>query len=398
MKHHDLKDYICIGLTAFCVLAAGIAFFFCLYEMDAIRSGIDNLFRILSPIIYGVVFAYLMSPLYNHFTKKLSLFLFKKIKKEKKALAYAKGLSTLITISLALLLIFGLIAMVLPQVIQSITGIIESMPRNLQNLSVWIENLLADNPDMEDVIMSYYNDGVKWLENWIRQSLLPNVQVLVTGISLSVMSMINLLKNLLIGLIVAIYVINSKETFIAQAKKIIYSILPESNAAFITDQFRLAHKMFGGFIIGKIIDSLIIGAICFVGMSILNMPYVMLVSVIIGVTNIIPFFGPFIGAVPSALLILLANPLKSLYFLIFVLVLQQFDGNILGPKILGDSTGLSSFWVLFSILLFGGLWGFVGMVIGVPLFAVIYHLVRLTVNHFLRKKELSTVTEEYLDK
>ncbi len=398
MKHHDLKDYICIGLTAFCVLAAGIAFFFCLYEMNAIRGSIDNLFHILTPIIYGVVFAYLMSPLYNHFTGKLYPFLFKKIKIEKKALTYAKGLSTLFTLSLALLLVFGLIAMVLPQVILSITGIVETMPRNLQNLSVWIENLLADNPDVEQVIMSYYNDGVEWLQKWMQQSLLPNVQVLVTGISLSVMSVINLLKNLLIGLIVAIYVINSKETFIAQAKKILYSILPEVNAAFLIDQFRLAHKMFGGFIIGKMIDSLIIGVICFVGMSILKMPYVMLVSVIIGVTNIIPFFGPFIGAIPSALLILLANPLKSLYFLVFVLVLQQFDGNILGPKILGDSTGLSSFWVLFSILLFGGLWGFVGMVIGVPLFAVIYHLIRLTVNHFLRKKELSTVTEEYLDK
>ncbi len=222
--------------------------------------------------------------------------------------------------------------------------------------------------------------------------------MLVTGISLSVMNVINIVKNLLIGLIVAIYVVNSKETFISQAKKITYSILPEPNAAFVIDQFRLAHRMFGGFIIGKMIDSLIIGVICFVGMSILNIPYVMLVSVIIGVTNIIPFFGPFIGAIPSALLILLANPLKSLYFLVFVLVLQQFDGNILGPKILGDSTGLSSFWVLFSILLFGGLWGFIGMVIGVPLFAVIYHLIRLTVNHFLRKKELSTVTEEYLDK
>ena len=139
MKHHDLKDYICIGLTAFCVLAAGIAFFFCLYEMNAIRGSIDNLFHILTPIIYGVVFAYLMSPLYNHFTGKLYPFLFKKIKIEKKALTYAKGLSTLFTLSLALLLVFGLIAMVLPQVILSITGIVETMPRNLQNLSVWNE-------------------------------------------------------------------------------------------------------------------------------------------------------------------------------------------------------------------------------------------------------------------
>lgn len=400
MKHHDHKDYLYIGLTAFCVLAAGIAFFFCLFELNTIRRAIGNLFKILTPIIYGVVFAYLISPMYNYFTERFFRLFSRKLKPKhrEKALSFSKGLSTLVTLTLVLMVIFGLIAMVLPQVTQSIVGIVESLPRNLQNLSVWIENLLADNPDVEQVIMSYYFDATTWLQTWLQTSLLPNVQVLLTGISVSVISIINQVKNILIGLIVTIYVINSKESFLAQSKKITYSALPGQHAEFLIDQFRLAHKMFGGFIIGKIIDSLIIGVICFLCMNFLRLPYAMLISVIICVTNVIPFFGPFIGAIPSFLLILLVNPLQSLYFVIFVLILQQFDGNILGPKILGDSTGLSSFWVLFAILLFGGMWGFIGMVIGVPLFAVIYHLIRMTVNHFLKKKDLSTVTDDYLNK
>ena len=158
---------------------------------------------------------------------------------------------------------------------------------------------------------------------------------------------------------------------------------------------RYIHKVFGGFIIGKIVDSIIIGILCFLGLSVMNMPYTLLVSVIVGVTNVIPFFGPFIGAIPSALLILLVSPIQCLYFLIFILVLQQFDGNILGPKILGDTTGISSFWVLFSILLFGGLLGFVGMIVGVPIFAVFYRLLGDFINGLLEKKDLPVQTSQY---
>ena len=155
-----------------------------------------------------------------------------------------------------------------------------------------------------------------------------------------------------------------------------------------------SNEIFGGFIIGKIIDSLIIGVICFIGLSILNMPYTMLVSVIVGVTNVIPFFGPYIGAIPSTILIALEDPMKGVYFLIFILVLQQFDGNILGPKILGNTTNLSSFWVLFAILLFGGVFGIVGMVIGVPVFAFIYQLIREWVLDRLEEQKLQTQKKE----
>lgn len=156
-----------------------------------------------------------------------------------------------------------------------------------------------------------------------------------------------------------------------------------------------SNEIFGGFIIGKLIDSAIIGVLCFVGLSLLKMPYVMLVSVIVGVTNVIPFFGPYIGAVPSTILIMLANPLQGVYFIIFILLLQQFDGNILGPKILGNSTGLSAFWVIVAILLGGGLFGFVGMVMGVPTFAVLYYIVQMLVNNHLERKQLPTGSEYY---
>ena len=193
----------------------------------------------------------------------------------------------------------------------------------------------------------------------------------------------------------ATYLLVSKRHMIGQVKKITYGMLPQKSANYLVAEFRYISDVFGGFIRGKLMDSLIIGVICFVGCTILRIPYTLVVSVIVGVTNIIPFFGPFIGAIPSALLILLDSPLKCVYFVVFVLALQQFDGNILGPKILGNTTGLSSFWVLFSIMLFGGMFGFVGMIIAVPLFAVIYSLISTYINHRLRKRKLIEKTKEY---
>lgn len=203
--------------------------------------------------------------------------------------------------------------------------------------------------------------------------------------------------NFFIGLIIALYLLVSKELFAGQGKKMIYALFEEETGNLLIKNIRFVHSTFGGFISGKLVDSLIIGMLCFIGMTLLNLPYPLLVSLIVGVTNIIPFFGPFIGAVPSIILILMVNPLQALYFGIFVFILQQFDGNILGPKILGDKTGLSSFWVIFSITIFGGYWGFIGMAIGVPVFAVIYAAWKAFISRSLQKKGLSTDTVEYLD-
>ena len=224
-----------------------------------------------------------------------------------------------------------------------------------------------------------------------------NIEKILGGVSSGVMNVITLTKNMLIGLIVMIYLLNIKESLSAQGKKFIYSVLPLKAANIVVAEFQFIKKAFSGFIIGKLIDSLIIGILCFILMHLFKLPYELLISVIIGVTNIIPFFGPFIGAIPSFIIIVLQNPVQGLYFLIFVIILQQVDGNIIGPKILGDSTGLSSFWVVFAILVFGGLWGFPGMLLGVPIMAVIYYIVSNVVTYSLKKRGIPATEIDYVN-
>ena len=245
--------------------------------------------------------------------------------------------------------------------------------------------------------MDIYNQAMEKLISWTNSTadLIPNIERVVTGLYTGVINVIAWLKNVLIGVIVMLYLLNMKELLCAQAKKIVYGVFPVTVANNVIERFRFIHQVFGGFIIGKLIDSLIIGILTFMVMSFLQMPYTLLISVIIGVTNVIPFFGPFIGAIPSALLLLLVSPKQCIWFLVMILVIQQFDGNILGPKILGNTTGLSSFWVLFSILFFGGLLGPLGMIIGVPLFAVIYRLAADFIERNLKRKKLSEKTADY---
>ena len=215
------------------------------------------------------------------------------------------------------------------------------------------------------------------------------------------LSVINILKGLwdfIIGFVISIYVLASKEKFAGQAKKMAYAFFEQKSANRLIKSFRFTHNTFIGFIGGKIVDSFIIGCLCFIGTTLLQTPYAALVSVIVGVTNIIPFFGPYLGAIPSAILILVVDPMHPLncvYFVLFILVLQQFDGNFLGPKILGNSTGLTGFWVIFAITVFGGLFGILGMIVGVPIFAVIYAAIKAVVNTFLRKKDLPVETVKY---
>ena len=397
MKRNQYEKYIYIGITAFLVIALSIIVFFCIFRFEEMRSSMKAIFNILMPVIYGLVIAYLLTPVYNFFMKKCMNILSRYFKNDKMTKKWSSGFSVGISLLLLILAVIGLFYLVIPQVLISIFGIVESFPKNVTKFSEWLAEIFQNNPQIEKIVLDFYNEGITYLENWMRTYLLPNIEKIITGVSSGVLGAVVMLKNIFIGLVVAIYVLAGKEHFLAQSKKITYSILKVKAANAIIAELRYAHKVFGGFIVGKLLDSLIIGIICFIGLRIMKMPYVMLISVIIGVTNIIPFFGPFIGAVPCGIILLLVDPMKCLYFIIFIFLLQQFDGNILGPKILGDSTGLSSFWVLSSILFFGGLWGFVGMIVGVPLFAVIYHMVSVHVNESLKKKKLSIDTMYYLD-
>lgn len=397
MNQEEKMRYIWKGLTLFIAISSSILFFFVLFRLKNLFHGFQTLLNILAPIIYGLVLAYLLTPIYNKIEKKMEPILKKKIGKTK-GKALAKASSTLLTLIFMIAVLTGFFWMVVPQVYKSILGIVDLVPESVNQVYAWLDATFKNNPQVSEVLSNYYTEFSKQIEEWLKTSLVPNltaIQTLVSNVSLGLYRVFSFLKNFLIGIIVAVYVLNCKTLFASQAKKIIYSIFNQKWGSEIIQEIRFVNQVFGGFIIGKLIDSLIIGILCYLCLTLMRMPYTMLISVIIGITNIIPFFGPFIGAIPSFILLLLVSPMQSLYFILFIFVLQQFDGNILGPKILGDSTGLSSFWVLFSILFFGGLMGFFGMIIGVPFFAVAYHLISQAVNKALEKKELSTKTEDY---
>lgn len=395
MKNDKYRTYIYWGVTAFAVLSLLTVFIFVIINWGKVKTNVGILGRILEPITYGAVFAYLMTPIYNRVRTGVMAVTKNAIEAEKPRKSLGAVVATAVSLLVLIAVVTGLISMLIPQLINSVKTIIDALPSSINNLALWIEQLFADNPDMEATVMEQYSAASAYVQNWLTNEVLPNIYNILSGLSSGLFSFLNTLKNVLIGLIVMVYLLNMKEKLIMQAKMIVYGAFPLRVANKVIEEARYVHLVFGGFIIGKLLDSLIIGLLSFVLLSFMNMPYVLLISVIIGVTNVIPFFGPFIGAIPSAFLILLVSPIKCLYFIIFILLLQQFDGNILGPKILGDSTGLSSFWVLFSILLFGGLFGFVGMIIGVPTFAVFYKLITEFISYLLEKRQLSADIEHY---
>ncbi|HCD46181.1 MAG TPA: AI-2E family transporter [Lachnoclostridium sp.] len=397
MKESNFRSYICWGVTALCVIALSIAFAFFLSRFQAVKGMAKLVVGILMPVIYGAVLAYLLLPVYNK-SRDITKRQLSSIWKNGNGVKSASGLmGTVVSLFFLFVIVVGLFWMIIPQIYTSIMGLQETLGENMNDLALWLQKMLEDNPSVERAVIPIYDRLTGQLQNWMTSDLVPNMSTLIGSLSSGLLSVVLVLKNILIGVIVMVYLLNIKGTLSAQGKKIIYSIFPVKMANQAIDEIRFVHRVFGGFITGKILDSLIIGILCFILLNAMKMPYTLLVSVIVGVTNVIPFFGPFIGAIPSAFLILLVSPIKCLYFLIFILLLQQFDGNILGPKILGQSTGLPSFWVLFSILLFGGLFGFVGMIIAVPTFAVIYSVVSRLVNRSLTKKDLSLKTADYFD-
>lgn len=399
MKNQEFKKYLYYGVTAATVIAVGIVIWHCVQNWSSVYKILHMILGIVAPIIYGAILAYILAPIYNKVTNLVNKILAEKWKTEKYARMASKACATVVSLLVVVLVVAGLFQMLIPQMIESIIGIKESLPAYLQNFYAWIQRVLSDNPDIEAMVLNNLQSGAVFLENWFEKAFTSiNISKLgdfIIGFSSGFFSLLSFIKNCLIGLIVMVYLLNIKDVLVAQAKKIAYGCLNLRRANAVVEEMRFVHHVFGGFIIGKLLDSLIIGIICFVGTSLMKMPYALLISVIVGVTNIIPFFGPFIGAIPSGFLLLLVSPIKCVYFLIFILLLQQFDGNILGPKILGDSTGLPSFWVLFSILLFGGLFGFVGMIIAVPTFAVFYDLVARGVHRSLANKSLPLSTDDY---
>lgn len=383
MRRRD-NPYVKWGITAFCVLFACILAFLLLANLRSVGTAIDFVLSGLEPVLYGLAIGYLICPLVNFVERPLRKQLEKKMKKPDLSRKIARAGGIVFALGIVILVVYAVIAMILPELTDSVLKLISELPDNYDRVVGWIDGVLADNPALADVTFR----ALDYVETWLYSEMLPNVQNYVVSLTSSMFSILTGTFNMLVGLIVSVYVLVSKDVFLAQTKKIICALLPAEKANSLMDIGRYAHKTFGGFLSGKIIDSLIIGVLCFVGMSILKLPYALLISVIVGVTNVIPFFGPYIGAVPSAFLILLVSPIQCLYFVIFIFALQQFDGNILGPHILGNATGLSGFWVVVSILGFGHMFGLVGMIIGVPTFAVFYTLVAEAVNKRLGRRGL----------
>ena len=393
-KKPHIKPYLYGMLAGFGAISLSIIFFFLIYRFQGFGDAISKLTDILMPFIYGAVIAYLLKPVCNCVENFL-----RRILPEKMGSA-ANMLAVAFSLLFGLLVVYALFMMIVPQLITSVTTLYYTARNNLNDFVDWAshQEIIASNEKLLDFIETSYDNLQDTLDNLVRTKLVPSMQSILSGAALGVMSIVTFLKNIVIGLIVSVYLLASRKKFGQQGKLILYSLIKPRWADLILEEICYADKMFGGFINGKILDSAIIGVLCYIACLILKFPSALLVSVIIGVTNVIPFFGPFIGAIPATLLILIQNPIKALWFILFILVLQQVDGNIIGPKILGNTTGLSSFWVLFAILLFGGLWGFVGMIIGVPLFAVIYDVLKKFVFHGLRRNEEMEMVTTYHDK
>ena len=392
-KKPHIKPYLYGMLAGFGAIALSIIFFFLIYRFDGFGSAISTLTGILMPFIYGAVIAYLLKPVCNSIESFLRRFIPEKMN------GLINALSVALTILFGLLLVYALVMMIVPQLITSVTTLYYTAQANITRFMYWANHLefIENNEQIMELLNSAYAALNTNLDTWIKNTLLPSMQNIVSGAAIGVLNVVTVAKNLIIGIIVAVYMLASRKRFVQQGKLVLHSIVRPRWAQLITEEVKYADRMFGGFINGKIMDSAIIGVLCYIGCLIFKFPSALLVSVIIGVTNVIPFFGPFIGAIPATLLILIQSPIKALWFVLFVLILQQLDGNIIGPKILGNTTGLSSFWVLFAILLFGGLWGFVGMIVGVPLFAVIYDVIKKLVIHGLQRNQELTLLNSYHD-
>ena len=382
------------GITFFLVIAACVIFYFLLLRIEDISVGVSKVIDVLKPILYGMVIAYLLNPIVKQIDRWLIPQLKKKMSQEK-AKKVSRSVGVFAALVMLLALILALCNMLIPELITSIRNLIFTLPAQINQLVKQMNHIQLDDSAMTTMLKNAMNEASTSLQNWMRTDLLNKVNEVMTHLTVGLYTLVMELFHAVIGVIVSVYILFGKETFINQSKKATYAIFPTERANLLIHIAVKTNEIFGGFIIGKIIDSIIIGILCFIGTSLLNMPYAMLVSVIVGVTNVIPFFGPYIGAIPSAVLIALADPMKGVYFMIFILLLQQFDGNILGPKILGNSTGLSAFWVIVSILLGGGLFGILGMLFGVPAFAVIYYIVKLFLDNQLEKKKLPTESECY---
>ena len=384
MKLDFNKKYNTIAVYSFIVICCSLVFYNILTNINDVKNGLNILTSTLQPFVIGFIIAYILNFILVFIEEKV---LSKNIKKEKSK----RAVSIISTYVIATFILYLFVLFVLPQLVDSISGLVNDVPSYINNATIMIEEV-SKNIDIDeqyvDLVLEKWKEFIN-LTASIISNLLPLIGALVKTIASSIW-------NIILGIIISVYMLIEKEKFIGLGKKIFYAILSKKNAEIVINLGRRTNDTFGKFLSGKIIDSAIIGVLTFVILTIVKMPYTLLVSVIVGITNIIPFFGPFIGAFPAFIIIMFASPVKALWFLVIILIIQQLDGNVIGPKILGDSIGISAFWILFSILVAGKLLGLVGMIIGVPLFAVLYSVIKDIAEIRLKEKGLPTETKDYM--
>lgn len=390
MPSSQNKKWGTIAVGSLVLIALSLSF----GNLNSLSGLVGDFVGIISSVLFGLVFAYMMNPIMVVVEKQLYRLMSRRNVTERAARKWSRGIGIAVSLIVLILAVYALVMLIVPQLVESLQKLLA--PANLDNyknkIDGWISKIVAGSR-FEDAYQAnsdrIFENVQKWLTNFLlnESTLLDAAQWAVSAVTLVV--------NALIGIVVAIYVLAYKDTFRAQSKKLVVALFKKERANRIIGLAQESNKLFTGFLVGKLIDSIIVGIICYVGMIIMGMPYTALISVIIGITNMIPFFGPLIGMVPSTLIILVEDPMTAFYFLIFVLVLQQVDGNIIGPRILGETVGISDFWILVSITVFGGLFGLAGMILGVPVFGVIYMLISNAVNGALAKKHQPQETKLY---
>ncbi len=406
MKEKWDRKYLYYGITAVIVCIIAFGFQAILDNIGKVTGVISLFITSLNSVLIGLFIAYLMNPVlvcldnkvFGPFANKIATK--SKIIKKKDSFAFrvSRTLSIFVTLFIFVGLIWIFLRLVIPSIYESILAISQNSSSYIENIQNWVHDIWNTDRQQEAWVVNIINQISTSVTGYLNDEIIPKMGTWIVNISSGVIGGVKFLFNCVVGLIVSVYVMASKEKFAAQCKKLIYAFFKRENADQLIRGIGVTDRIFGGFISGKIVDSIIIGILCYFGMSLLKLDFVVLISVIVGVTNVIPFFGPFIGAIPSALILLLVDPMQCLIFVIWVFALQQLDGNVIGPLILGDSTGVNGFWIIVSISIGGGMFGVPGMIFGVPVFASIYHLVRYICEELLKKKGMPTETEAYQKK
>ena len=387
LKNKYLQQTLMFLLTGVILILA----YYVVNHIPVIKSGFDKVNDILMPFYMGIIMAYLLCPIYNATVRLVYRLNKERFKKPVRSFRFARFCGTLAALALLIVVVAGLMMLVIPSLWESVAGLMIAAPDIVSRAQEWISANVDQNPELAALLQGKLANLSETLILWAQDKVLPGAEAIFSG----VVGTLGTVLDIFVALIICVYILNSKELFAAQARKLVLALFSEERAEKIFELGKLSNQTFGGFINGKIIDSAIIGVLCFIVLTVFKIPMTMLISVVVGVTNIIPFFGPFIGAIPSIIILLIIDPISSLKFAVIILVIQQLDGNIIGPKILGKTTKLASFWVMFAIIVGGGLFGFPGMILGVPVFALIYTYISRGINSKLESKELETDTFSY---